>query len=72
MPKLACRTVATYGFSVQTNSHGRVVGHSGAFIGVSSAMQIYLDKGYTLVVLSNRDFASEPVVAMADSLLSRL
>tara|TARA_R110002126_G_scaffold282396_3_gene430783 strand:+ start:7511 stop:9016 length:1506 start_codon:yes stop_codon:yes gene_type:complete len=61
-----------YGFSVQTNSHGRVVGHSGAFIGVSSAMQIYLDKGYTLVVLSNRDFASEPVVAMADSLLSRL
>lgn len=61
-----------YGFSVQTNSHGRIVGHSGAFIGVSSAMRIYLDKGYTLVVLSNRDFASEPVMAMADRLLGRL
>ena len=61
-----------YGFSVQTNSHGRVVGHSGDFIGVSSAMRIYLDKGYTLVVLSNRDFASEPVVAMAETLLGRL
>ncbi|MBZ9612289.1 serine hydrolase domain-containing protein [Rheinheimera maricola] len=61
-----------YGFSVQTNSHGRVVGHSGDFIGVSSAMRIYLDKGYTLIVLANRDFASEPVVAMAETLLGRL
>ncbi|MEH8019413.1 beta-lactamase family protein [Rheinheimera muenzenbergensis] len=61
-----------YGFSVRANQNGRIVGHSGDFIGVSSAMRIYLDKGYVLVVLSNRDFASEPVVAMADSLLSRL
>jgi CubicO group peptidase (beta-lactamase class C family) len=61
-----------YGFSVRTNQHGRVVGHAGSFIGVSSAMRIYLDKGFTLVVLANQDFASDPVIAMADSLLSRL
>lgn len=61
-----------YGFSVRANQNGRIVGHSGDFIGVSSAMRIYLDKGYTLIVLANRDFASEPVMAMADSLLGRL
>lgn len=58
-----------YGFSVRTSQDSRVVGHSGAFIGVSSEMRIYLDKGYTLVVLANQSFASEPVIAMADSLL---
>lgn len=61
-----------YGFSVRANQHGRVVGHGGAFIGISSALRIYLDQGLTLVVLANQDFASDPVIAKAESLLSRL
>lgn len=61
-----------YGFSVRSAHNGRVVGHAGDFIGVSSALRIYLDKGFTLVVLANQSFASEPVVNKADLLLQQL
>ncbi len=61
-----------YGFSVRSAHNGRVVGHAGDFIGVSSALRIYLDKGFTLVVLANQSFASEPVINKADLLLQQL
>ena len=61
-----------YGFSVRANHNGRIVGHVGEFIGVASALQLYQDKGYVLVVLANKSFASEPVLAKVDSLLSAL
>lgn len=43
-----------YGFSVM----GKIVGHSGGFIGVSSNMDIFLNDGYTAIVLSNYGGAS--------------
>lgn len=61
-----------YGFSVRSAHNGRVVGHAGDFIGVSSALRIYLDKGFTLIVLANQSFASEPVINKADLLLQQL
>lgn len=61
-----------YGFSVRSANNGRVIGHAGDFIGVSSALRIYLDKGFTLVVLANQSFASEPVINKADLLLQQL
>lgn len=61
-----------YGFAVRANHNGRIVGHSGDFIGVASALQLYQDKGFVLVVLANQSFASEPVMAKVDSLLSAL
>lgn len=61
-----------YGFSVRSGQKGSVIGHSGAFIGVSSEMRIYLEQGYTLIVLANQGFASEPVITVADSLIKAL
>lgn len=61
-----------YGFAVRSNHNGRIAGHSGDFIGVASVLQLYRDKGFVLVVLANQSFASEPVMAKVDSLLSAL
>jgi D-alanyl-D-alanine carboxypeptidase len=44
-----------YGFFDRVLENQRVVGHSGGAPGVCCMMDIYLDRGYTLVVLSNSD-----------------
>ena len=44
----------------------------GQLIAVSFEMRIYLDQGYTLIVLANQGFASEPVITVADSLIKAL
>jgi CubicO group peptidase (beta-lactamase class C family) len=40
-----------YGFSVDTKK--RIVGHSGGFSGISSNLDMFLDSGYTAIVMSN-------------------
>ncbi len=40
-----------YGFSVDTKN--RIVGHSGGFSGISSNLDMFLDSGYTAIVMSN-------------------
>ncbi len=43
-----------YGFKIYYNESGnRVVGHRGGFYGVSASFEIYLDKGYIVVILTN-------------------
>jgi CubicO group peptidase (beta-lactamase class C family) len=44
-----------YGFFDRMVENQRVVGHGGGAPGVCSSLDIYLDQGYTLVVLSNSD-----------------
>jgi CubicO group peptidase (beta-lactamase class C family) len=48
-------TSYAYGFFDETINGHRVVGHSGGAPGVNSRFQMYMDLGYTVVVLSNYD-----------------
>lgn len=49
-----------YGFGVNPETH--IVGHSGGFLGISANLDMFLDSGYTAVVLANYSGASQPVV----------
>jgi hypothetical protein len=42
-----------YGFMVGMINNHRVVGHGGSLPGVCTMLNIYMDLGYTSVVLSN-------------------
>lgn len=70
-PELNARSYG-YGFSVRRGSNGVVVGHGGDFIGISSGLRIYRDKGFVLIVLANQSFASDPVFAKTEALLLQL
>lgn len=61
-----------YGFSVEGTPEDRIVGHSGGFLGVNSNLDIYLDRGITVVVMSNHDRGASPIVTKAHELLSRI
>jgi CubicO group peptidase (beta-lactamase class C family) len=42
-----------YGFTIRGDSDNRIVGHGGAFPGIGSNLDIYLEQGYIAVVMSN-------------------
>jgi CubicO group peptidase (beta-lactamase class C family) len=42
-----------YGFQVTEGPAGKLVGHSGGFPGINSKLDIYLDSGYIVAVMSN-------------------
>jgi CubicO group peptidase (beta-lactamase class C family) len=44
-----------YGFFVEKLPGTRVVGHGGGFPGINSALDMYLDNGWTVAVMSNYD-----------------
>ncbi len=44
-----------YGFGDKRINGQRVVGHGGGFPGISSELDMYLDLGYTVAVMSNYD-----------------
>jgi CubicO group peptidase (beta-lactamase class C family) len=50
-----------YGFIDQLVNGSRIVGHGGGFPGVNGNLDIYLDEGYTVVVLSNIDMGAMTV-----------
>lgn len=59
-----------YGFIIGSSRKlGRVVGHGGAAPGVSANFRMFLDKGYTMIILSNYSEASLPVSIIIRSLL---
>ena len=59
-----------YGFIIENSrKFGRVVGHGGAAPGVSSNFRMFVDRGYTMVILSNFSEASLPVSTKIRSLL---
>jgi len=62
----------TYGYGFETEKEeglGRIVGHSGGFTGISSRLDMYLDLGYTVAVLSNYSHGSQAIVGKAKQLL---
>ena len=50
-----------YGFQVDSGPSGKVVGHSGGFMGINSVLDIYLESGYIVVVMSNDDSGATPL-----------
>ncbi|TMP37309.1 serine hydrolase domain-containing protein [Pseudoalteromonas rubra] len=61
-----------YGFGIWEGKNGKVIGHSGAFIGVSAEFRVFLDKDLVLIILGNQDDATTPVLTVADYLIEHL
>jgi len=61
-----------YGFRVVQGPNGKVVGHGGGFPGINGQLDIYLDKGYIVAVLSNYDQGASPVAQKISQLLARV
>src|SRR4030066_253126 len=61
-----------YGFSVTTGATGKVVGHGGSFDGINSNLDIYLDAGYVVAVMSNTDRGASPVASKIGAFLARI
>lgn len=60
-----------YGFTVREQGGGRVVGHGGGGPGIASCLDIYLDRPFTAVVMSNYDPPDmNPVIERLRKLLS--
>lgn len=56
-------TKYAYGFEEKHVKGHRVIGHGGGFPGVSTQLEMYLDTGYTVVILTNADTLGMPAVA---------
>jgi CubicO group peptidase (beta-lactamase class C family) len=61
-----------FGFSIATGAAGKVVGHGGGFDGINSNLDIFLDSGYVVAVMSNTDRGASPVAAKISGFLGRL
>jgi CubicO group peptidase (beta-lactamase class C family) len=61
-----------YGFSLEEGPNGKVVGHSGGFSGINANLDIFLNKGYIVAVLSNYDRAASPIAEKVRQLLTRV
>lgn len=46
------------GFRINQSGAGKIAGHEGIYAGVSSQLEIYVDKGYVVVILGNQDWAA--------------
>ena len=61
-----------YGFSIEEGPNGKIVGHGGGFEGINSNLDIYLDKGYVVAVMSNYDNGASPIAQKIGQLLARI
>ena len=59
-----------YGFSISEGPLGKVVGHAGGFDGINSKLDIYLDSGFIVAVMSNVDEGAGPVARKIGQLLA--
>lgn len=50
-----------YGFQIDDSPAGKITGHGGGFPGLNSHLDIFTEKGYVLVVMSNYDSGAEPL-----------
>jgi CubicO group peptidase (beta-lactamase class C family) len=57
-------TFCPYDFSMVIPGTGRFIGHNGGFPGMNGDLLHFLDSGYTIVVLANRDPPMADVIAM--------
>jgi hypothetical protein len=61
-----------FGFTVDQGPAGKVVGHSGGFSGINSELDIYLDSGYIVAVMSNVDMGAGPLARKLGQWLARV
>ncbi|WP_109436300.1 serine hydrolase [Aquimarina sp. AU119] len=61
-----------YGFEVKTSTAGKVVGHGGGFPGLNAQLDIFLDNGYIITVMSNYDRGASPVSKKINTWIERL
>lgn len=61
-----------YGFGIEEGSGGKVVGHSGGFDGINGNLDIFVDKGYIVAVLSNVDNGAHPLADRINELIKRI
>lgn len=61
-----------YGFTVVEDAAGKRVGHSGGFAGINSRLDIYLDSGSIVAVMSNIDMGAGPLAGKINQLLARV
>lgn len=59
-----------YGFILETVGGTRIAGHGGGFPGINGQLDMYLDKGYTVIVLSNYDMAAHRIADKARRLIT--
>jgi CubicO group peptidase (beta-lactamase class C family) len=61
-----------YGFGIEQGPLGKVVGHGGGFPGINGKLDMYLDAGYTVAVLSNYSQGAGRVAERIGELLARV
>jgi hypothetical protein len=61
-----------FGFGTGQDALGRRAGHSGGFAGIASVLDLYVDTGWTIVVLSNLDGGMAPVAQKLREVATRL
>lgn len=61
-----------YGFKIKETKGGKVVGHGGGFPGLNSNLDIFLDSGYIVVVMSNYDCGAIEVSQKLNSWIEKL
>jgi len=61
-----------YGFTIGHSASGKVVGHGGGFPGLNANLDIFLDKDYIVVVMSNYDGGASPLAKKVNNLIGRL
>jgi CubicO group peptidase (beta-lactamase class C family) len=60
-----------YGYGFAVNTETGTVGHSGGFTGIHSNLNMFMDSGWTAIVMSNYSFGGGPVVEKMDSLIKQ-
>jgi CubicO group peptidase (beta-lactamase class C family) len=61
-----------YGFGIEEGPNGKVVGHSGGFSGINSNLDIMLDRGYIVAVMSNYGGGAGPIASRISGLIARV
>ena len=61
-----------YGFGLREGPVGKVVGHGGGFTGINANLDMFIDRGYIAVVMTNLDEAGAPVDSKIAELLGRV
>ena len=59
-----------YGFEVQVINGVRIAGHNGGSPGYEGQLDVYVDRGYVVVVLTNQDQTMVPAIQESESLFT--